>query len=68
MGPGLRVDLDQVLAGGSLQGAGGTVRVPLCGGHRAKAATWDTFPAAVSLRHGSGLQGLPYTPLSFTCL
>lgn len=68
MGPSPRVDPNRVLVGGSLQGAGGTIRVPLCGGNRATAATRDTFPTAVSLGRGSSLQGLPHTPLSFTCL
>ena len=66
LGPGPRVGWDRVLAGRSL--AGSTVQVPLCGGHRAKAATRDTFPAAVSLLCGSGLRDPPHMPLRFTCL
>lgn len=66
LGPGLWVGWDRVLAGRSL--AGSTVWVPLCGGHRAKAATQDTFPVAVSLLCGSGLRGPPHMPLRFTCL
>ena len=68
MRPGPQVDPNRVLVGGSLQGPGAPIRAPLCGGHLSKAATRDTFPAAVSLYRGSSLQGLPHIPLSFTCL